>query len=152
VTVEWETPYFLPFSVLNELRRRALDALTDVRVANRPMMQSTIHKSDVPYPASELSFHGNALNEKAVTFYRRHGVEEIEPAAESGLDLRGRVVMSTRYCLKEELGVCPRRDGDPQASQTFEEPLYLVDEEGHHYELRFHCGKAPDGCGMEILY
>jgi len=38
------------------------------------------------------------LNHKARAFYRRHQVRDIEPAAESGLAMQGRVVMTTRYC------------------------------------------------------
>ncbi|MGC9348545.1 MAG: peptidase U32 family protein [Anaerolineae bacterium] len=152
VIINWDIPYFLPFSALNELRRRALDALAEVRASNRPTMQSTLQKNDIPYPETRLSFRGNALNERAVAFYRRHGVQEIEPAAESGLDLRGRVVMTTRYCLKEELGLCPRQKGSHERSKELKEPLYLVDEDGHRYELRFHCDEAVDGCGMEVVY
>jgi hypothetical protein len=62
----------------------------------------------VPFPATKLSYQANVLNQKAAAFYRRHRVRDIEPAAESGLDLAGRTVMTTRYCLKYELGLCPR--------------------------------------------
>ncbi len=83
------------------------------------------------------------LNHKAEAFYRRHGVETIEPAAESGLDLRGRKVMTTRLCLKYELGACPKLQApvtDPG------EPLSLVDEDGNSFSLRFNCKE----CLMEI--
>jgi putative protease len=87
---------------------------------------------------------GNVLNERAAAFYRRHGVEQIEPAAESGLDMQGRQVMRTRYCLREQLGLCLRENPDLRS----QEPLYLVDEDGHRYRLRFNCAD----CEMEILY
>jgi putative protease len=82
------------------------------------------------------------LNEKARAFYRRHGVESIIPAAESGLDLSGQLVMATKYCLRRELGLC-QRDGSEPA-----EPLFLEDEDGRQFELRFRCGP----CGMEIFF
>ena len=62
-----------------------------------------------PYPETELSYLGNALNEKAMAFYRRHGVMKTEPAAESGLDMHGRKVMTTKYCIKYQLDGCPRK-------------------------------------------
>jgi hypothetical protein len=68
-------------------------------------------------------------------------VESIAPAAESGLDLSGQVVMTTKYCLRQELGLC-RRDGSEPA-----EPLILEDEDDRQFELRFRCGP----CGMEIF-
>jgi putative protease len=89
------------------------------------------------------------LNEKAAAFYRRHGVTRIERAAESGLDLRGRRVMTARYCLKHQLGWCPRYRGarENQAEPPVE-PLELVDEQGHHYPLRFNCKE----CQMEVYF
>jgi putative protease len=159
VTVEWSTPYFLPFSTLNDLRRRALDALLAARAVARPTMTGTPEVNDVPYPETVLTFRGNVLNDQAAAFYRRHGVTEIEPAAESGLAMHGRVVMTTRYCIKEQMGWCPRQsgseeDGDDAIAQPDEihEPLYLIDEDGHRYQLRFHCDQAPSGCGMEVRY
>jgi putative protease len=94
----------------------------------------------VPYPQKELNFRGNVLNKKAEEFYHRHGVETIEPAAESGLDLSGKVVMTTKYCLREELGLCE--------GKTKNESLILVDEDDREYEVNFRCGK----CGMEIIF
>jgi putative protease len=77
------------------------------------------------------------LNAKAEAFYRRHGVERIERAAESGLDLTGRRVMTTRYCIREQLGLC---------GAGVAEPLTLIDDEGRRLELRFDC----DRCAMEV--
>jgi putative protease len=96
-----------------------------------------------------LDFRANVLNAKAQAFYRRHGVTSIEPAAERGLDLRGRVVMTTRYCLKYERGLCPRqRHGGDVAAPP--EPWHLVDDEGRRLELRFRCDLR--NCVMEIVF
>ena len=74
------------------------------------MHERTFIPNDVTFPATKLSYLANVLNQKAAAFYRRHGVVDIEPAAESGLDLAGHTVMTTRYCLKYELGLCPSRE------------------------------------------
>ena len=102
--------YFLPVSRLNAAKRELVERLLQVRQANRPRLAGGVQKNSVPYPEKHLTYLGNALNEKARAFYRRHGVESIAPAAESGLDLSGQVVMTTKYCLRKELGLC-RRDG-----------------------------------------
>ena len=86
---------------------------------------------------------GNVLNAKARAFYLRHGVQSIEPAAESGLDMTGRLVMTTKYCLRKELNLCRK-----MKSKSTAEPLILQDEDGREYELRFRCGP----CGMEIFF
>jgi len=144
VEITWEQVYFVPVSMLNALRRDALEKLSAVRTQNRPVLRRTIRKNAFPYPEKTLSYLGNALNQKAVAFYRRHGVEEIAPAAESGLDMRGERVMRTRYCIKHQLGLCPRENDAP----PLKEPLYLVDEEGHEYRLRFDCA----ACEMEVYF
>jgi putative protease len=91
-----------------------------------------------------LSYLGNALNEKAVAFYRRHGVKKIEPAAESGLDMHGRKVMTTKYCIKYQLDACPREG----KKVPLQEPLTLVDEDGHRLRLKFDCKE----CAMEVIF
>jgi putative protease len=52
--------------------------------------------------------------------------------------------MRTRYCLREQLGLCLRESPDPSPR----EPLHLVDEDGHRYRLRFNCAD----CEMEVFY
>ena len=136
---------FLPVSFLNDLRRAAVIALQNARSEHRPQLRSAaIVPNSASYPLKEISYLGNVLNEKAAAFYRRHGVEKIEPAAESGLDMTGRKVMTTKYCLKFELGACPRHNGEKKLS----EPLTLVDSEGHRLELKFNCRE----CVMEVFF
>ena len=135
---------FLPASGWNELRRGAVEALRAARAFKRPKASGGILPNAFPYPEKELSFLGNALNEKAVAFYLRHGVIKIEPAAESGLDMHGRKVMTTKYCLKYQLEACPRES----ISQPLQEPLTLVDEQGHKVRLKFDCG----ACVMEVIF
>lgn len=147
VEVAWPEVYFLPFSALNDWRRRVLDRLREVRAQNRPRPEGRIVPNDTPYPEQRLTYHGNVLNEQAATFYRRHGVTQIEPAAESGLDMEGRQVMRCRYCIKHQLGYCPTR-GRQQLPPDVQEPLYLVDEDGHRYRLEFDCR----ACEMEVYF
>ena len=135
VVIDLPQPLFVPMSTLNSLRRGVLEELTRVREANRPTRTGGPVKNDVPYPVDRLTFEGNVLNELADAFYRRHGVLEIEPAAESGLDMRGRRVMTTKYCLRHQRNMCGNS-----------EPLTLLDGEGHRLELRFDCER----CVMEV--
>lgn len=144
VEIELDGAPFLPVSEWNALRRDVLARLRAVREAARPRERGGMVPNGAPYPEAELSYLGNVLNLKAEAFYRRHGVERIERAAESGLDLHGRTVMTTRYCIKHQLGLCPRQEGSARVA----EPLALVDDEGRRLELLFDCGR----CLMEIRY
>jgi putative protease len=136
--------FFVPVSGLNDLRRGAVDALRAERIAWRAVPTSSVIPNAVPYPEKELTYLGNVLNQKAAEFYRRHGVTKIEPAAESGLDMHGRKVMTTKYCVKYQTGHCPR-EGKPPLTN---EPLFLVDEENRRLRLQFDC-KA---CVMNVIY
>jgi len=148
VTIDLTPMYFVPLGVLNQLRRDAVEQLAAARQQARPRPRRILppDRDTARYPEKQLSYLGNVLNAKARAFYYRHGVEYIEPAAESGLDLRGRRVMITKYCLKYQYGMCPRQAAG--STQPWPEPLALVDEEGNRFPLRFNCAE----CVMEIDY
>jgi putative protease len=135
---------FLPASGWNDLRRGAVENLRAARALQRPKAEGGMLPNAAPYPETELSYLGNVLNEKSMAFYRRHGVKKIEPAGESGLDMHGRKVMTTKYCLKYQLDACPREGN----KANLQEPLTLVDEDGHRLRLKFDCG----ACVMEVIY
>jgi hypothetical protein len=154
VKLETRDVYFWPVSRLNETRRALISRLLEVREANRPRKEGGIQKNSVPYPDKHLTYTGNVLNTQAEAFYRRHGVESIEPAAESGLDMAEKIVMTTKMCLRRELNLCPK-----SGSKTNAEPLVLLDEsfdpdkigaqdrQGRQFQLEFKCRH----CGMEVI-
>jgi len=57
------------------------------------------------------------------------------------VDLRGRRVMTTRHCIRHELGLCPREGAGQKP-----EDLWLVDDMGRRFRLTFDCA----GCHMEV--
>lgn len=129
---------FLPVSKLNELRREVLDKLMQERLKNyspprHPELVSGTHK----YPLLEIDYHGNVLNKDAKEFYEKHGCRVAEMALESGLEKSGKKAMSTKHCLKYAFDMCksPKK-------------LYLVDEKGKKYPLKFNC----KNCEMEIYF
>ncbi len=143
INLDLNRPPFLPISALNEFRREALGKLHTAREKSRPTRKGGSIRNNLPYPATELTFLGNVLNRFAEAFYRRHGVTRIEPAAESGLFMPGRKVMTTRYCIQRQLDRCPKMGN----ASTDSKPCFLVDEEGRRFELRFRC----DRCEMDVI-
>ena len=139
----------VPLATLNGLRRDLVEELRRQRARLRPVRVVAHAPNQAPFPEQELSFLGNVLNQKAAAFYRRHGVGRIEPAAESGLDMHGRKVMTTRMCIKYEMGFCPRKPGQ-QSRACPAEPWFLVDDEGRRLRLDFRCSERD--CVMEIFY
>jgi putative protease len=140
---------YLPLATLNALRRDLVEELRRQRGRLRPVRVVAHAPNHLLFPEQDLSFLGNVLNQKAAAFYRRHGVRGIEPAAESGLCMHGRRVMTTRMCIKYEMGLCPREPGDASRASPAE-PWFLVDDEGRRLRLDFRCGERA--CVMEIVY
>lgn len=137
---------FIPASVLTSLRRdfiRALDASRACRF-QRPLRAK--ENFDALWPEGDsLTFHANVANSMAERVYRDHGVSgPIEPAPELALPTQGEhVVMTTRYCLRRELGACLKT---PQA-KMLPAHLYLQASNMPRLELRFDCTR----CRMHIL-
>ena len=138
---------FVPVSRLNALRREAAEALEAARRAprERPGRRIAVPK---PLPRADLDFTWNVSNALARRFYERAGAASIEPAAELQPGLKGQVVMTTRHCLRYELGWCPvHPNPDPwKRLPESDGPLFLVNGPTR-LECRFDCPR----CRMELL-
>jgi putative protease len=133
---------FIPVSFLNDLRRNALNNLRQKRLEQRPVLDRPEPDLDYYFPESQVTFLANIINEQAREYYRRHGAEAVEPGAETGLDMRGRKVMTTKYCIKRQIKMCPLQ----RPEHITAGPLYLEDSDGRRLELRFNCA----ACEMDI--
>jgi collagenase-like PrtC family protease len=144
IEVVFTNNWFLPISKVNEARRVVLEQLIDIRVNEYHREEFQIKKTDHPYPVSQLDFTYNVSNHMAKAFYKRHGVTEIEKAFELQWDPGKSRVMTTKYCVKYELGKCARFQRDTMGEKVVE-PLTLKHGE-NEYKLKFNC--KP--CEMEI--
>ncbi len=144
IEVEFSENWFLPISKVNEIRREVLEQLIDIRVAEYHRETFQITKTEHPYPVQKLDFMYNVSNKLARAFYKRHGVTEIEKAFELQWDPGKARVMTTKYCVKYELGKCARFQRETMGEKLVE-PLTLTHGE-NEYKLKFNC--KP--CEMEI--
>ena len=144
IVVEFSKNWFLPISKVNEIRRIVLEQLMDIRVKEYHREEFQIQKTDHPYPVKQLDFTYNVSNHLARAFYKRHGVTEIEKAFELQWDPGKSRVMTTKYCVKYELGKCPKFQKETMGEKVVE-PLVLKHGE-NEYKLKFKC--KP--CEMEI--
>lgn len=129
---------FLPVSKLNELRRELLHNLTNERInifENKD--EIPIEKTQATMSNLRIDYRGNISNKYAKDFYEKLGFEVVEQALETGENAKGKVVMTTKHCIKYALNMCksPKK-------------LYLIDEKNKKYELKFNCDK----CEMEIVF
>ena len=144
IEINFSNNWFLPISKVNEIRREVLEQLVDIRVKEYHRETFQIIKTDHPYPVTTLDYTFNVSNKMARAFYKRHGVTEIEKAFELQWDPGKARVMTTKYCVKYELGKCARFQRETMGEKLVE-PLTLKHGE-NEYKLKFNC--KP--CEMEI--
>jgi putative protease len=134
ITVSMHENWFVPSSLLADMRRRGIEWLTTVRKIR--YCRETARKADhaLPYPKRRLTYLGNVSNSQAAAFYKSHGVKEIEPAFE--LSPREDVpLMFTRHCLRYSMGYCPVYQKQPS---PYKEPWYLLYKDTR-LRLQFDC-------------
>ncbi|MBK7000332.1 MAG: U32 family peptidase [Rhodoferax sp.] len=141
--------WFVPTSVVNALRRAAVDDLEHKRLAAYTRVPRAVAlEPPATYPEDTLSYLANVYNHKARDFYARHGVRLIAAAYES-LEEEGEVsLMITRHCVRFSLSLCPKQaKGITGVQGTVKaEPLTLINGKDK-LTLRFDC--KP--CEMHVM-
>ena len=140
---------FLPASVLNALRREAVEALETARVLALPRLQRAKPlEPPAPYPQDTLSYLANVHNKAAHAFYTRHGVRLIDAAYEDNEELGEVSLMITKHCVRFSLSLCPKQAKGVVGvqGQVKAEPLQLINGK-EKLTLRFDC--KP--CEMHVV-
>lgn len=124
VVVGLSENWFVPSSLLADMRRRGVEKLLEVRRARYP--RETVKRVRLsepkPFPERSLTYLGNVANGKARSFYQDHGVEQVDPAFE--LSPRKDVpLMFTKHCLRYSMGWCPTYQKN---KSPYKEPYYLL--------------------------
>jgi len=140
LTLIWNQPYFLPVSLLNELRRETVVLLDQERLKQYPRRRFYFVPNTEPYPETKLDYSANIANKKAEDFYRRHGVTSLDPAFELQSNVPGAALMTMKHCLRFQYGLCAG------VGARDVEPLFLQ-EAKNRYRLEFDC----DVCQMKII-
>ena len=143
ITIPDDFPWFVPSSLLAQMRRDACTRVSDCSKTSHPSPQ-TVHLSPLTYKnPSRPPYLLNASNTLAVEFYRQLGVEAsaFETQKKHG---EGEKLMQCRFCLRHALGYCVNKGGrKPQ----WKEPLFLRLPDGRKFQLQFNCKR----CEMYLL-
>ena len=147
-------PWFIPNSILAEIRRQATDELMG-RLSEMSENQKDTKTKDQAQQLPDngkVSFHSissyqqpymyNIANRLAHSFYEQEGMSDITPAFEIRKP-SSPLVMRCRYCLRHELGQCKKSH---KQSGLLKEPLHLRLADGRTFRLEFDCKK----CQMNI--
>ena len=131
VDIPGDFNYFIPNSVLSEMRRSLVEKLVSQRggslVTSRDMTKEP-SPSDIPsYPHTYLYNISNHLSRQ---FY---GAQEL-----SAYELKGGKgpIMQCRHCIRYSLGYCVKHGGH---RPSWKEPLSLVLGDGRSFRLEFDC-------------
>ena len=142
ITVEFSENWFVPSSLLSEMRRSLCEKLTEAyRTSNRPV-DMPLQEKDVEYTTTVLDYKGNVCNKHAQAFYASHGVKDIAPAFELQ-SVDGATVMFCKHCIKFAMGWCSK-NGE---RTPYAEPFYLVSSDGRRFKLKFDCKQ----CQMHVV-
>lgn len=145
VELKISAAFFIPTSVLNELRRKTLELHESKRLLLHKRIEKLIQPNNYPYPEKILSYKGNVLNKQARNFYLRHGVETIDTGFELSANHHNKQLMTLRYCLKYELVLCHKHPNYNKKTQLTEQ-LFLQWGKGK-LKVEFDC----KNCEMIIL-
>ncbi len=141
-----DTAYFIPVSLLNQMRRDVMDKLDSVREKAYQRQERKAEVEPKPqYPLSHLSYLANVYNHLAGDFYREHGVTLIESAFEAHETRSDVPVMITKHCLRFAFNLCPKQTKFINGERNRAEPMQLMGKD-EKMTLTFDC-KA---CEMSV--
>ena len=143
-----EGQYFIPAQMLNQLRRDTVEMLTASRIKHFSPEDTRLERNAAPYPAERLDYRANIVNNKAETFYKHHGINDIERGVEQTADYDGKALMTTKYCLRYETGCClqGKDSGKPLLRLKPTDTLILRNGD-RRFRLEFDC----KNCQMKIF-
>lgn len=140
---------FVPASLLNALRREAIEGLEAARAQAWQRLPRTLPvEPPAPYPEDTLSYLANVYNHKARDFYAKHGVKVIAAAYESHEEEGEVSLMITKHCVRYSLSLCPKQAKGVTGVQgtVRAEPMQLTNGK-EKLTLRFDC--KP--CEMHVV-
>jgi putative protease len=144
IDIQFDTIYFIPASVLGEMKRQLVveleKALVENHRENRIVRTHRVCPPQSNYPESDLSYLGNVTNVLSRQFYENHGVTHIDDGMEKTMPEGETVVMTTKHCIRYANGLCSKEIGKPAT------PLYLTNERGR-FRLDFDC----KNCCMKVV-
>jgi putative protease len=149
VTVAVKTAPFMPKSLLNQIRRDAIEQLRIAYIESNERGVRLYESEDkATYPSEHITYLENVYNQKAREFYEEHGVKLIEPAYEAHQEKGEVPVMITKHCLRFAYNLCPKQAKGVKGvqGQVRAEPMVLMHQD-EEIRLEFKC--RP--CEMHVM-
>lgn len=132
-----EGRYFLRAAAVNRLRREAVEKHIEHRIGTSRPSDTPLTPTEPLRVSADLDYRANVVNAKAEAFYRRHGAQHVEYGLEKTLDYDGKALMTTKYCLRFELGCCLKKKESAHGIAPTD-TLFLRNQ-GRLFRLGFDC-------------
>ncbi len=142
VAVSFEEDYFLPSSVVADMRRRACELLLDEHRRTYIREEQEPPEGKLSYIEKYFDYTGNVANRKAREFYSSCGVESINSAYEINMP-HDVPIMYCKHCLRYSMGWCSKEG----KKIPYKEPLFIVLGDGRRFRLSFDC----KNCMMKVF-
>ncbi len=126
---------FMSASFLNSIRRDLAERLDAMPCGKKDLLLRdvmTVGKNVCIFPQKKTSYKNNISNRLSETVYLSCGLKSTEPAYELS-HISEAELMRTKYCVRYELGMCPKHHGCKTPG-----PLYLMNN-GQKFVLNFDC-------------
>ena len=123
---------FMTASFLNGIRRRLAEILDSKPCGQKGILLRKPGKVTKPLPQEDTTYKNNISNHLSKQVYIEAGAVSIAKAYE--LDhTQEAELMRTKYCIRYELGICPKHHGAKHSK-----PLFLLNN-GQRFALGFDC-------------
>ena len=142
VRVELSGEWFVPSSLLSDMRRSLCEALVEKHIKDYGREDMSLLDNAIPFVTEELDYKGNVSNSYADAFYKQHGVKSILPAFEKQPAVDA-AVMFCKHCIKYSMGWCTKTG----ERHPYKEPFYIVSGDGKRFRLSFDCKE----CIMKVI-
>ena len=132
--------YFIPNSLLSDMRRQLVERLQTAPVTpNPPSSLNTPSSPNTPTqaPSVDHPYLNNIANRLACDFYGEKELTAYELKGGDG------PIMQCRHCIRYALGFCVKHGGQ---HPSWQEPLSLVLGDGRRFPLEFDC----KNCQMNV--
>ncbi len=156
--------YFIPNSVLTELRHMIVEQLDDMIIAQckqEHYQKATTNANKITAVEAnqrqyqDFTYLYNISNKEALKFYQAQGLKRVDMAYETiekynrgkvkkqGENVPDALLMQCRHCIRYSLGYCVKRGGK---QPIWREPLYLALPNNRRFRIEFDC----KDCQMNI--
>ena len=130
---------FMSASAINGIRRKLAELLDQEPCGKKDILLRKPEKVTKAFPQKDATYKTNISNRLSRSLYEAAGAEKIEEAYELS-HIRSAELMRTKYCIRYELGICPKHHGAKAVR-----PLFLTNN-GQRFVLHFDC----NACEMTV--